>query len=94
MSLAEHLEKSGDWDKDVEKHAENAEKNRTDFIKELKEFKTLLDKQLGQSWPEPQGISTWSLPQLLLRVVFNGKDEKAGNGALVGIRIFRRTSKD
>ena len=47
---------------------------RDEFDKEKIKSKDLLDKQLGLDWPEREKISTWSLSQLLLRVIFNRKD--------------------
>lgn len=69
MSLDQHLKTSvSQEDNNMIKRA------RDEFNRELKQFKDLLDRQLGQKWSEQKKISTWSIPQLLLRVIFKGKN--------------------
>ena len=45
-----------------------------EFEVEKNKFRTLLIEHSGSDWPDRNEISTWSLSQLFLRVVFLGMD--------------------
>ena len=53
---------------------DKVEDSKREFNEERKKFKGLLDKQLSEHWPDLKKISTWSLPQLFLRVLFHEKN--------------------